>query len=366
MSRGSDPKRPLTRRLLGLMLSLALGFWSAAPGRAETAPGPPDFRVLDLGPAFRGANARVLGLDGAFSVSLGQGRSLWIFGDTLLGSWQPNGDRTFTAMPPNTTAIVDDRDWVTGYSHAQFVGKPDPVALLTPTKPTYRPWPLDAVREGKTLRQFFVEIEPTGNNGPINFRVTGTGVASTTGLPGSPYGQNTVLWPAEAPSFGASVMRWQDAWYLYAGGMQTHLARATGPLDRPASYRYWAGDGRWVTDPMQAVPLPGSGPEVSVRYNSFLKAFVMIYVPPLGKTVEARFAPEPWGPWSEPTRLADCQPAGDPQAMFYGAKQHAELDVDGGREIVVSYNTNTEEKRLAQRPDLYWPRLLRVTFRAKI
>ncbi|MOA70409.1 hypothetical protein D3C78_1992710 [compost metagenome] len=48
--------------------------------------------------------------------------------------------------------------------------------------------------------------------------------------------------------------------------------------------------------------------------------------------------------------------------MFYGAKQHAQLDVDGGRQIFLTYNTNAPSDRLADRPDLYWPRLVRVTF----
>lgn len=348
--------------LRGLLLALILGAAVPPPCRAEAATPFPQFRAIDLGPAFRGAHARVLGLDGAFSLPVGNGRSLWIFGDTLLGAWRKNGDRVIQGMPPNTVALVDDKDWVTGYAHARFIGKKEPMALMGPSRSTYRIWPLDAVRSGSTLYQYYVEIEPFGK-GPLDFRVAGTGVFTGRGIPSAPLKARTPLWTGEAPSFGASVLRWQEAWYLYAGGARTHLARANGPLDRPGSYRYWAGGDRWVTDPKQAVDLPGSGPEVSVRYNSYLRSFVMIYVPPFGNTIEARFAPAPWGPWSEPMTVATCQPAWDSAAMFYGAKQHAELDVEGGREIVLSYNTNIPEALLEQRPDLYWPRLVRVRFR---
>jgi hypothetical protein len=133
-------------------------------------------------------------------------------------------------------------------------------------------------------------------------------------------------------------------------------------LDKPAAYTYWAGGGHWVADWHLAAALPGSGPEVSVRWNAYLKAYVMIYVPPFGRTIEARFAPAPEGPWSEPRKLADCQPASDSVAMFYGAKQHAELDVEGGRRIFVTYNTNVAPELITSRSDLYWPRLVRVTF----
>lgn len=356
------PASALRRGLLPGLLATAMLLGSPAPTRAAPAPSGPGFQVQDLGPVFGKAHPRVLGLDGAFSVSLGNGRSLWIFGDTLLGAWKPNGDRRLEAMPPNTAAVVEDSDWVTGYANARFLGKPDPVPLLSPSQPTYRIWPLDAVREMDMLRQFYVEIESQGK-GPLDFRVTGTGVVSGKGVPAAALQAKTPLWAGDAPSFGASVLSWQGAWYLYAGGAKTHLARAKGPLDRADSYRYWAGEGRWVADPLKAVALPGSGPELSVRYNAYLEAFVMVYVPPFGNLVELRVAPAPWGPWSAPRRLADCQPARDGQAMFYGAKQHAELDVDGGRQIVVTYNTNTSETLLEERPDLYWPRLLRVTFR---
>jgi hypothetical protein len=151
--------------------------------------------------------------------------------------------------------------------------------------------------------------------------------------------------------------------YLYAGGGATQLARVKPTqLDDPAAYSYWGGARGWVPDWHQAASLPGSGPEVSVRWNNYLKSYVMIYVPPFGKTIQARFAPAPEGPWSEPMHLADCQPQGDPVAMFYGAKQHAELDVEGGRRIFVTYNTNAPSDLVAGRPDLYWPRLVRITF----
>ncbi len=351
-------RRLRTGLLLGIFACAAL----LPPAWAQPATPFPEFQTIDLGPAFRGANPRVLGMDGAFSVPVDKGRSLWIFGDTLLGGWRPNGDRHLEGMPPNTAVLVDDKDWVTGFSRAQFIGRPDPIALMRPSKSSYRIWPLDVVRTGKRFHPYYVEIEPFGK-GPLDFRVVGTGVFTGEGLPSGPLKTRVPLWKGDEPSFGASVLEWQDAWYLYAGGAQTHLARATGPLDRPGSYRYWAGDDRWVTDPKQAAPMPGSGPEVSVRYNAYLKSFVMVYVPPFGNKVEARFAPKPWGPWSEPLTLAACQPAGETSAMFYGAKQHAELDVDGGRQIVLSYNTNVPEALLEQRPDLYWPRLLRVTFR---
>lgn len=343
----------MNRRLLSILLTLPLLLGAA----------PPAIQAEDWGPLFRGAHPRVHGLDGAFSLSVGPGRSLWSFGDTLLGTVGANGDRVIAEMPFNTAAIVDDRDVLQGAAHARFIANQGPV-LPGPAVAAHRVWPLDLVRVGNRFWHYYVTIAPFGT-GPLDFKVAGTGVAGAKRGESPRFGPPKALWPGEAPSFGASALLHGQWLYVYAGGADTHVARvAPDRLDEPGAYTYYAGDGRWSGDWKAARALPGSGPELSVRWNAYLQAFVMIYVPPFGKTIEARFAPSPEGPWSAPRRVATCQPENDPAAMFYGAKQHAQLDVDGGRQIFLSYNTNTPPDRLTDRPDLYWPRLVRVTFGA--
>lgn len=321
----------------------------------------PRFQAEDQGMVFRGAHPRVYGLDGAFSVAIAPGRSLWSFGDTLLGSAKANGDRDIAEMPFNTAAIVDDGDLLQGATKARFIGAPAPV-LSGPADHSERVWPLDMVKVGGRLWHYQVAIRAFGT-GPLDFKVTGTAVSSAPVSDKPAFTDTRPLWPGEAPSFGASVLRHGEHLYLYAGGASTHLARvAPDRIADPKAYTYFAGGSSWRQDWREAAALPGSGPEVSVRFNRYLGQFVMIYVPPFGKTVEARFAPAPEGPWSAPSTIASCQPANDPVAMFYGAKQHAQLDVDGGRQIFLTYNTNAPSDRLADRPDLYWPRLVRVTF----
>lgn len=321
---------------------------------------PSRVEAVDLGPAFRGAHPSVLGLDGAYSLPLGDRKSLWIFGDTLIGSWQPGGRRLFVDMPPNTGAIASDDGWLKGFGKAAFLGGAKP-SVLVPSKETKRRlWPLDAVTIANKHWLFWVQIEPFGK-GPLDFKVTGTGVSEGQGSRPSHFAIKPALWPGEAPTFGTSALVRDKMLYLFAGGAQTHLARM--PLGDPTKsrYSYWAGDGRWVDDWREAAALPESGPEMSVRYNPYLQHYVMIYVPPFGQTIESRYAPQPWGPWSEPVRVATCQPA-QSGAMFYGAKQHVQFDVEYGKRIVLTYNTNAPEEQLMDRPDLYWPRVVRVTF----
>lgn len=318
----------------------------------------------DLGPIFRGAHPRVLGMDGAYSVPIGGRKSLWIFGDTLIGSWQPGGRRLLSGFPPNTAAIAEDDNWPTAFSKAKFMGAgaaPGPVLVAPGFSEKRRLWPMDAVDIAGKFWLFYVEIEPFGK-GPLDFKVTGTGVAEGNGRPPKQFKALPPLWGENAPAYGASALVHDGHLYLYAAGDKTFLARK--PVGRPdvGPYTYWAGNDQWSPSPAAAVALPGSGPELSVRWNPYLKSFVMIFVPPFGKTVEARFAPHPWGPWSPTRRVATCQPAEVPGAMFYGAKQHIELDAEGGKKIIVTYNTNAPEAALMTQPGIYWPRMLQVTF----
>lgn len=337
-------------------MALAAGLLGA-PVAAAAAPSA--IEAIEVGPAFRGGHPAVLGLDGAFSAPLPNGRSLWIFGDTLIGRWKPDGTRQIDKMPNNTAAITGPGEWATGFSGARFVGAPDQVLTLPGAK--HRPvWPLDlAMVKGKPWL-YYVEIAPFGT-GPLDFKVVGSGLAAGR-LDPSRFERPQQLWPGEAPGFGASVLSWKGQFYVYAGGDKTHVARvAPERIAEAAAYSYWDGKG-WARDWRQAVALPGSGPEVSVRYNAYLGQFVMFYVGSWGRAVMARFADAPEGPWSEARKVIDCQPGDLPEAMFYGAKQHAELDAEGGRVVVVTYNTNGPGKLLEQRPDLYWPRVVRVTF----
>lgn len=316
--------------------------------------------AIDLGPAFRGANPVVLGMDGAFSLPLGHGRSLWLFGDTLLGRWRPGGQREISGMPSSTGAVVSDAGWTTGFCGARFLGGAHPSPVFGSASSGTRIWPMDLIATGKRVAVYAVEVGQTGE-GPLAFRIREHGVAETSMdrlLSGGPLAVKP-LWPADAPGFGASVLRWHGAIYAYAGGPRTYLARLEGEPDDARAYRYWDG-GRWLRDWHHAAPLPGSGPELSVRYDPYLAGFLMIYLSPWERTLYARLAPAPWGPWSAARPLLKC---GDARALCYGAKQHVELDADGGRTVVLSYNTNGTPQQLGDRPDLYWPHLVRVTFR---
>lgn len=83
------------------------------------------------------------------------------------------------------------------------------------------------------------------------------------------------------------------------GDVSLAVVRADEMLDRSA-YRYWTGTG-WSTSEQDAAPLVhGPVGELSVRWNSFYRRWLMMYlVNPTGQIV-IRTATSPTGPWGEP------------------------------------------------------------------
>lgn len=335
-------------------LLAALLLVGAAPA-APAAEGPA-VAVLPGGdrPLFVGAHPRVHGLDGAFSLPLGDGTSLWLFGDTLIGPKRG----TLTDFPPNTAAIAKGLG-----EQARFIGAPDPV-LAWPDRPAKRRiWPLDLVETPAGERfAYYVGIEGTGT-GPYDFKIAEVGVAKVSAPPAAPFRDAGTLFEGDPPLYGSSALVDGGFVYAYAGGTPTRLARVpvASVADR-AKYAFLS-EGRWVSDAAKASALPDSGAELSVRWNPYLGRFVMIYIPPLDKRIMMRLAPRPEGPWG-PARIVHAPPFGqDATALLYGAKQHAELDREGGRTIVVTYNTNAQPAAaLDSRSDLYWPRAIELRF----
>lgn len=337
----------------------------------------PAVTALDLGPAFRGAHRRVLGVDGAFSLPWGPGRSLWVFGDTLLGGYRPDGTRQITQMPANSAVVVQDEDWITGFSRARFVpgafvaGRasqrrylehraPAEVLRIKGLEANARVWPLDLAHVGGRNWLYYVAVTPHGA-GPFDFSVAEVGVAPQVRGELLSFAPGISLGGRETPLWGSSVLVHGGYLYLYAGGAPTRLARM--PVGNPQDLRglrFWNGRD-WVSDAREAASLPASGPELSVRWNKHLQAFLMVYTPVFGRSIEARIAKSPEGPWGSARTWLKLGHDGDKDALFYGAKQHAELDAPDGKTLVLSYNTNAPSDKLAVRPDLYWPHLVRVT-----
>jgi len=149
---------------------------------------------------------------------------------------------------------------------------------------------------------------------------------------------------------------------------ECHVARLVGAdIGDPAAYEHYAGGDQWSDDIAEEVPIFESGPHrTAVRYHPGVGRYVLLFAHGFGTQIEIRTAPEPQGPWTAPSVLADCDlPADDPDAFCATPAMHLELMSDWHPDdLAVTYDIGTlapdaEARRLAD-PAAYWPRLVRL------
>lgn len=135
---------------------------------------------------------------------------------------------------------------------------------------------------------------------------------------------------------------------------QAYLARVRPEdVEHRDRYTYYDGAG-WSDGVADATPLFDGPPnELSVSHNAHLGSYLCVHSMGLGGRQVMRTAPQPWGPWSEPTTFWTYEPAPDKKypVIAYAAKEHPELARDGGRVVYVTFIEHEE----------YFPHLLEVT-----
>lgn len=323
-----------------------------------------------------------IGADGAHSVELGRGRTLWLFSDTWVGSIR-DGSRTDATIVNNTVGLM--RSSAAGPRLDFSIrrnGEGAPSAFLAP--PDGRGWfwlQAGAVADGR-LWLFLPQVERTEDPGVFGFRSCGLWLASTADheddealswrfeLARFPHAEFTA---ERERTFGCAALVHDG--FLYAFGTEDvidtfrtrHLILARVPVKRvsdAAAWRFFAA-GEWQVDFRRASRLfDQMGSEAAILHQPARGRFVLVYTENgLSERILARSAAQPWGPWSEPVELARCpEPARDPKLLTYAAKVHAAFS--GDDELALSYVVNSLDFwQVAREAGLYWPRFVRVRLR---
>lgn len=332
----------------------------------------------DGGVLFSGNDHRMAGLDGAYSIPLDDKRTLWFFGDTLIGEREPgrslwyefglgegevnmSGWGNFDLMLNNTGIVVPGGSGFSGTEPFTFVTDgEDRIRQLIhnfPDEPAddYRIWCLDGVTIGDTVYLYYLKILMIpGRPVPSNFAVVGGGLAKgdrdelqfmRVGSTG-----DRLFWSDGQPGFGSAVLHRPEEQRVYLYGYQNKgergehccLARVSeDEIEEQRAYEYWSGNG-WTRDLSFASPVFGGMPnEMSVSWNPYLESFLAVHSLGMSGEIVARTASTPWGPWSEPATLWSVTPAFPATDVFspliYAGKEHPEMSADGGRTIYVTY-----------------------------
>ncbi|MFI5385664.1 MAG: DUF4185 domain-containing protein [Fimbriimonadales bacterium] len=321
-----------------------------------------------------------IGGDGAYSVLLPGGRVAWLFSDTWIGKVR-DGKRTDATIVNNTIGIQKSRLAPLDYAVAgDSAGKPR--AQIVPEDGHGWFWQQAAGFANGKLYRFLNQVEKSGDPGVFGFRSVGLWLGVTAGVDGEPAAwhtrqiklSNTLFEPTRTLVWGSSVLIQGETAYIYGTdehrgdrGGQRHMVVARVPaakLEDTAAWEYFDGKA-WSKDFRMAAHLAQFlATEHSV--TRFGPGYLAVYtLDGLSSKIVARYAEQPWGPWSESTTLYTCpEIAANPKAFTYAAKAHESLS--RGDEVVLSYVANsTDFWEVARNARLYWPRFVRVKLRIR-
>jgi hypothetical protein len=337
------------------------------------------------------------GGDGTHSVRLPDGRTLWLFDDTLLGPvLPPDAAHLGTWSPPGSP----------GVANSAVLQAPDGRLTRTITGGTTAPaswipgehasgqwnWPVTALVDrdhGRPVLRVLVHHTANGDQQYV-FGVGRSTAVRTYTLPGLRLtGQATLPVPADDPGervlYGTTAL--SDARYFYVYGNTTpadgraamYLARVPrGAVDQPGRWRYW-DYGRWRRTPSAARPLPAVDDDTApvstgfgvVRQGRTYVLFSMrtdprVHAGIVGE-ITSSWACTPAGPWHGAAHVytpPETVNGGRTHTMIaYNPQAHPERTTPAGVSLSYDINDAAGVNGLANVKNdlsLYRPRFLRV------
>jgi hypothetical protein len=333
------------------------------PSAAEHESSPSTFPDEVFNALFTRYGGGWTGGDGTFSVLLPDGRTVWMFGDTFLGTVDRDRSRPATSPLIHNSFVVQDNKSLTTFRGGS-AGKPE--ALITPSDGSSWYWPGDGTVENNKLRVFLRKFQRTGD-GMWDWVWVGTDIA-TFSLPDLNLETISAGVTENGVLYGSAIL--EDVAYTYIYGTEDLRAKKYGHVARAernallGRWEFFAGEG-WSSDPMSSVRMVA---DVANQYSVIRmeEQYVLITMDnrkPFGKDIVGYRANGPSGPWSESVLLYSTpQARGD--IFTYNAFAHPQFTRNG--QFLVSYNVNSLGglPSLFDDADNYRPRFIRVNVKS--
>jgi len=309
-----------------------------------------------------------LGGDGAASIDLGNGRVLWLFGDSFI-DLAGTGSRRSSDLVRNSLAI--QRGYDPSMAKMKFYWKikeGKPKAFFGHNGNKWF-WPASGIMLGKHLIIFLMEIKEAGNElgfeacgwkavwidnpqeEPNRWKLTWLISPQMKGLvvgSGNPLLEKGFLTVCAADSRDRAVylVRWPES------------SAATGTL---VNLQYWSGDrAGWVQgEKHKPVCIITDGQmEFSVQYQPKLNRYLQVQtLSVMNPCLALSSAASMTGPWSLHTCFFTPGEQGSPELLIYAGKSHPELK---GADMVFTYVVNTtREDILLDDMSIYFPVMLK-------
>jgi hypothetical protein len=350
------------------IITMVLGSMVVPPARGVAAAIPPNgMTAADLNSLFNtygNAGGHWTGADGTTSVALPDGRVVWLFADTFLGTINADFSRPNFSPLVNNSIVVQQGTELTETLHGGTTSEPK--ALVSPTQDGEFFWVVDGIVENGELKIIYNRYRRSGT-GTLDFILTGTSLATFV-LPNLILESVADLPLGSEINWGSALL--PDGSYTYVYGTSSapgrmkfaHLARAAaGDLGGP--WQFWTGS-TWSSDPEEATRLisgVGTGfsmQKIDGQYVLVTHENNLLFDP----QIVAYTAQSPTGPFSGPVHLytaPEVQPGS--KIIAYDARLHPELARAG--KLLISYNVNSLEfaDQMAD-ARLYRPRFVEVNW----
>jgi hypothetical protein len=337
------------------------------PCRAQSSePWPEADRLFHSDPLW-------LGGDGAFSIDLGKGRVLWLFGDSFIAS-KPGDKRIACRMVRNSLAIEQGYDPSKASIQFFWHKQNGDARSFFPERKDKWLWPMHGLRLGTQLLLFYGVIGPEHSPGSLGFRGEGMTafLVNNAGDPPDKWQYRELNVPENNWKITLGISALELGGYVYLFGCDepkhdVYLARTSTSLASVgdlSKIEWWSGAKReWIAQsekPLKPAPLFGDGStEFSVHWDPAKQRYVEVQSHGFGASdISMRWSKEITGPWSPLQEIYMPPESSDREPFVYAGKAHPELL---GADLIATYATNGSDKRLAEDMSIYFPRFVRVT-----
>lgn len=325
--------RKISRRVvLGTMAAAPLGIaWRTRQSAT------PNEELTNLFNAYSDSGVGWTGADSTYSVTLPDGRVVWIFSDTFLGPVNPDGSGPRTAPFINNSFVVQ---FGTALTTRHGGTAQEPASLVAPETGWY--WAGAGILGAGTLDVTYLQFHRTGDGSfdfawdrsvLVRFDVATLEPIDTTDLPSAVPDLHSAAWLTNDDGH-PYIYRVEDL----GADKYLHIARVTG-VDLRGDWEFYTGRA-WSTDEAASARiLRGVSNEHSVtRVGDRWVLITQDTTEPLSARIVAYFADTPTGPFTDKTLIYTTPETGG-NVFTYNPHAHPELSADG--KLVVSYNVNS-------------------------
>lgn len=275
------------------------------------------------------------GGDATYSIPLPDGRVLWLFGDSFIGTVNADRSRPPGAFKRNAFVVQDGKNMTTLSGGA--------TAFVQPAEAGWWYWPGHGLAHGDTLQVVLFGFTSTGSGGIWDFAYASVDVA-TFRLPDFQLLSIERKVSDPTVNYGACIL--EDGGYTYLYGAEKsglskfmHVARVKG-RDLNSAWEYFDGV-NWTTNPAASARLFAHVSEEFAVFKSQQRYYLLTQHHILGGEIYLYDADNPVLGFDH-KRIVYCTPQTNKGKLFtYNAFAHPQFTANG--ELLVSYNVNSSD-----------------------